>query len=304
VTNGRTTFPAFPTTTLAPGDHARPEHHEPFSSWLAQEAANPGNWPWADALPQAPRPASGRSRDQGRSLQGQVEPPATGPSAGSLSYPGPKIKIHNMAWLGASDLGEIAADDGIDQWALANGGYDVGMTQIRLVVQGIDKPVTIVNARARILGRVPVPTNTLIIELPQGGGDTIKTDLDLDKTNEASATYFANHSISLQPGESATIDLNAAVTQSAVVWDLVLDVVVEGEHRTVTVTRGPGLHFRTAAWSDGRQHSNPDDPAPPYGMYSHGFLYDVGLPRPGRPADQPGGWKSCVPSDCSYTPVN
>jgi hypothetical protein len=195
------------------------------------------------------------------------------------------------ASISGNGVGELQSDDGIDRWVLSHNGYDVGITEIRLVVQGLDKPAVIVNARAQILERHPIPTATMIMQLAQGGGDTIKTDLDLDRTRDTSSTYFADHWVSLQPGESVTIDLNATVTKSAVVWDLLLDVVVEGKHETVAVTRAPGVPFRTGAWADRKHHGNPDDSAPPYQMYSTGFLYDVSGP----------GWKSCVPKNCSFT---
>ena len=159
----------------------------------------------------------------------------------------------------------------------------MGVTELRVVLQGIDKPVVITDAHARILARNPIPASAWIAEYNEGGGDTIRTDLDLDRVN-GSATYFRDHSISLQPGETVTIDLNAAANKSAVVWDLVFDVVLGGEQRTVTVTRARGLHFRTSPGAA-------DD------KYSRGFFSDIEQPN--------GGWTPCrpkVPRDCLPPP--
>jgi hypothetical protein len=122
--------------------------------------------------------------------------------------------------------------------------------------------------------------------------EPIRNELDLDAV-EPSSPFYRNHTVSIQPNELVTIDVEATVTTSAVVWDLVFDLVIGGQRRTMTVMRPDGSHFRTTAWSD---HRKPDlDVSYPTQDYATGYTMHLGV----GPKD-PHRWIFCVPSDCRF----
>ena len=195
--------------------------------------------------------------------------------------------------------------EALDNWATRGGAYNLEATEVRAVLQARSRPVTVVGVRARIVERRRIPATTVVVIPPQGGEDTIRTDLQLDRA-EPTAGYFADHHIKLAPNESATLDVRAEALRSAVVWDLVLDVVADGRRTSLLVTRADGQHFRTAGWVDEQHHrSGPagaDDSPPPWQEYQHAIVFDVGalkVDQEGRPVRQDPAevWKRCRGAD-------
>jgi len=167
------------------------------------------------------------------------------------------------------------ADTG--EWVYDNGGFDLGVTRIRIVLQGRDQSVIITGARARIRERVVPPTGTMLFHSPEGDEENIDDHMDLDEA-WPSSDHFVNHGVSIAPGESVTIDLTVSATKSAVVWDLVFDVVVQGERREVVVDRRIGSPFRTAGFADMRSHGADSGMPIPYGSYSSVYWFDIDSP--------------------------
>lgn len=196
------------------------------------------------------------------------------------------------------ELNNLAGSETVGSWAARKGGFELGSTNLRLVLQGADPDVEIVNVRARVVRRVAIPRTTLVMDFQQedpddtlsSGNKIVKTSLNLDLV-EPSASHFLNNTIPLQPHRSVVIDLLAHITKGAVVWDVAVDMVVAGKKKTMIVMRGDGLHFQTAAYPDQKSdRTGAAAPRFPYEEYQQSFLYDRG--------QDPPSWKACVPQEC------
>ncbi|WP_199512781.1 hypothetical protein [Nucisporomicrobium flavum] len=190
----------------------------------------------------------------------------------------------------------------LDAWATREGGYNVAATEVRVVLAAHNRPVEVVALRAHVIERRSIPATTVVYVPPQGADDTVRVDLRLDQAQPA-AGYFADHHLNLGPNESETLDVRAEALESAVVWDLVLDVVADGELTRTVVTRADGRHFRTSGWADGRHHrtgpAGVDDSPAPWQRYRQAFVFDLTA----QTYDQQGGllrqdpakvWRRCT----------
>jgi hypothetical protein len=113
-------------------------------------------------------------------------------------------------------------------------GADVGTTSLRIVFQGLDLPVAVVNIRARVNARWPVFDGTSIIVGLGGGAEAISVCLDLDRP-DAFTDYFRDHAITIAPDETVVADVYASCRHAAVEWDLLIDFVRSGQTQTIVL---------------------------------------------------------------------
>jgi hypothetical protein len=127
--------------------------------------------------------------------------------------------------------------DVLGAWIYDNGGAEVQRSSRRITLEGIDQKVVITGMRARVKTRAPVLSGGFLGILGgRGGGQgMIPVTLDLDQPDPV-APFFRDSVIAIGAHESVAIDLEASADDSTVTWDLVIDFIVGGAHRTMTIS--------------------------------------------------------------------
>jgi hypothetical protein len=138
------------------------------------------------------------------------------------------------------------------------GAVRVGRSYKNLVIEGgTDRDVTIVNLRAEILDRkAPMRGAQMHCQSAGGiGGIGISFDFDepepvarrVSEDADDGTPYFQNGDvIGLKRGEVQPIQITASATQNYVAWNLVADLVVDGDSETITIDED-GEPFRLTA---------------------------------------------------------
>lgn len=156
------------------------------------------------------------------------------------------------------------------QWILDNGGAPVNGMGFRLVVESLRRSVILQSASVRFLRRAPVLGGTLIVGHPAGGGDvkiteisTTSADLDADRpllreavtdpgTADALGPPFPTKQISLDSHGRHAIDVRLRAQRFSSEWELVLEVLADGELSQVPI-RSDGKPFRTTGQASAYQ---------------------------------------------------
>jgi len=189
-------------------------------------------------------------RDQG--LQGEL-----------WIYPG--VLSENAAGLAAASTA-AENDTDLHNKLYQNGFLDVELTLATLLLEGRrNVPVRVINIRAEILDRQPLPQGySLLGPGPQGTGESILIGFDLDSSNldaraveelrspydkdSMKGSFFSSHNTELILGEQEVYRIVSRSFRSDVKWQLIAEVAVAGESAptTVPITNG-GKPFRTIA---------------------------------------------------------
>ncbi len=153
--------------------------------------------------------------------------------------------------------GHLAGVDGCESLFTAAdriGGVRVGRSVKNLLLEGsTHRDVTIVDLRAEILDR-KAPMRGAFIGCPSAGGvGSIGLSFDFDEPHplarqvggqDYGEPYFADaDAIVLKDGEIQPIQVTATSTRDYVAWNLVADVLVDGERQEITID-DEGLPFQ------------------------------------------------------------
>jgi hypothetical protein len=168
--------------------------------------------------------------------------------------------------------------EAFDRWARSNGGTDVGVSHIKLVVTGRrNNPVLITGMRAHVLRRDEPLQQTLFWGASEGVADTINLGFNLDEVNPVARRiaadlesleepYFANHAVTVGKGEQLVFNIVARTQRCDCLWEIVLDMVVDGKAVTMTV-KDDAEPFRVTAL------------APEFSMYDAIYRADLAVGR-------------------------
>jgi hypothetical protein len=186
------------------------------------------------------------------------------------------------------------------QWILDNGGASVSGTSFRLVVESLRRSVILQSASVRFLRRAPVLDGTIIMGHPLGGGDARITEIsatsaDLDAERpvlrepaidsgaaKSLGAAFPTKQITLDSHGRHAIDVRAQAHRFSSEWELILDVLADGDLVQVPIsadgkpfrTTGPATAYQVGLaetgegvdLSAGRGRLEPKDPAQILGL--------------------------------------
>lgn len=159
---------------------------------------------------------------------------------------------------------DLVATDGRGPlaWVEEVGGGGAGVVKRRLVFVGRAEATIVTGMRARILDRLAPAAAVVEYLVPEGAnafGDVVDATIVLDqadpvahavnsRSGDASRPLFEAQTLSLQRGESQTIDV--ALTGCDCTFELEVTVVTDGRESTVTVPDGNGRPFRVVRVAD------------------------------------------------------
>jgi hypothetical protein len=151
------------------------------------------------------------------------------------------------------------------QWVHTKPGpwYDVGSTDVRLVVQGnADSTVVVTDIRANVLSKREAVSGSRVDESSAGVFPILPAAVVLDSQNlsirsctnkgefadncDLSASYFQRNSVSLSQGEVAEFRITAIAKRGAYEWELLIEYIIDGQSATLSVD-ADGEPFRTTA---------------------------------------------------------
>jgi hypothetical protein len=131
------------------------------------------------------------------------------------------------------------------------GGKVVSPAKFRMTLDDVSRySVTVVSMRARILQRSPDATGILVQLGGQGAVSVGEAGIDLDSAAPyaeevgdsgrlTGASYFASQVVQIDPAAQYTIDLTVTASKADYLFELELDLVVDGRPETWDY-RGPG----------------------------------------------------------------
>jgi hypothetical protein len=190
--------------------------------------------------------------------------------------------------------------EAFDRWVTSNGGIDVGVSHIKLVVTGRrNQPVVITGMNAHVLRRAEPLRKTLFWGASEGSADTINVGFNLDEVNpiarrvaedleSLAEPYFANHAVTVAKGEQLVFNIVARTDRCDCLWEIVLNMVVDGKAITMTV-RDTTEPFRVTAF------------APEFSMYE--AIYRADLERGRFVRVEPTTFCTVGNTPCSDLPV-
>lgn len=165
--------------------------------------------------------------------------------------------IATPARFGPADMGGAARDDeSLRQWLLDHEGAYVGETTLLLTLEGRrSQGVTVRNVRLRVLDRAAPHRGTRVVSASAGAEDVQALGFDLDTPAPVARTvdatsgdlgepYFSGSFITLAKNEVMVLQLRARTTRCACTWEVVVDVMVDGNTESTTV--GEGSYATTA----------------------------------------------------------
>jgi hypothetical protein len=163
---------------------------------------------------------------------------------------------------------------GFHDWLKLNKGVDGGITKLQLVVQGkVEKPILISEMRVKVLHKLAPVTGIPVGCLPAANANyrAIEIDLDADPPRVKYLFDKKTFGFTVQAGEFENFNIVAVTTRGHYTWLIELDLVVDGDQRTIEVGT-PSAPFETTAR---RSDAN-------WGWdYDGGWTLDA--PRPGIP---------------------
>ncbi|MGW1162968.1 hypothetical protein ACWD5Q_01975 [Streptomyces sp. NPDC002513] len=132
---------------------------------------------------------------------------------------------------------------GFWSWARARGGVDEGRTAMQLTVTNSgSNTVLITGMRAEVVSRDPVSHVVETACRTQGEAKVYSVDIDLDKPQPHGLYDKAGKSVppdfTVTAGDLETFLVTARITHGAAQWKLAVDLVEDGEKRTVVVQDG------------------------------------------------------------------
>jgi hypothetical protein len=191
------------------------------------------------------------------------------------------------AFLDQSIYGVIPADvrttgspgpgcDEFRDWLKLNKGVDGGDTKLQLIVQGkVAKPILISEMRVKVLHKLP-PVTGIPVSCPSAAEAKyrpIEIDLDADPPRVKYQFGKKAFGFTVGAGETETFNIVATTTRGHYTWLIELDLVVDGDQRTIEIG-SPGAPFETTA----RQSSGDWE-----WDYEGGWSAALDTPRPGIP---------------------
>ena len=151
------------------------------------------------------------------------------------------------------------------QWVHTKPGpwYDVGSTDVRLVVQGnADSTIVVTDIRANLLSNREVVSGSRVDESSAGVFPIQPAAVVLDSPNlsirsctnkgeyaencDLGPSYFQQNSVSLSQGEVTEFQITAIAKHRAFEWELLIDYIIDGHPATLSVD-ADGEPFRTTA---------------------------------------------------------
>jgi hypothetical protein len=162
---------------------------------------------------------------------------------------------------------------GFHDWVEANGGVDAQATKLQIVVQGkVPEPVLLSSMRVRVLEQSR-PLTGIPVECPPAAEveyRAIAIDLDAVPPQVAYQSGEKDFGFTLAEGETEAFTVIATTTEGYYEWLIELDVVVEGDERTIEIGTPDDPFTTTAAkprdwWSwdyEGAWHTTPRDGIP------------------------------------------
>jgi len=140
---------------------------------------------------------------------------------------------------------------GFHDWLKLNKGVDAGATKLQLIVQGkVSKPILLSEMRVKVLQVMP-PVKGIPVSCPTAGEANIRgIEIDLDAKLPRATYQDGNRpfGFTVQAGETETFNIVAKTARGHYKWVIDLDVVIEGDQRTIEIV-GPGGPFETTARS-------------------------------------------------------
>lgn len=136
---------------------------------------------------------------------------------------------------------------GFHDWLKANKGIDAGHTKLRLVVQGkVSTPILLSEMRVKVLQKRPLVSGIPVSCPPAAEVKYRPIEIDLDAEPPRVTYQFdkKNFGFTLQAGETEAFNIIATTTKGHYTWLIELDLVVDGNQRTIEVPSGP---FETTA---------------------------------------------------------
>ena len=139
----------------------------------------------------------------------------------------------------AAGTSPLKGCDTFRPWALSVGGVDAERTVFELVIQGnTDDPVYIAGMQPRLVSW-SLATSGIVVQCPLGGSpDRYAIDLNLDSPAPARVTHGgdgAPFGYTVKRGESEVFTVEAHARRAKYDWVLLIDLVVAGRHRSLTI---------------------------------------------------------------------
>ncbi|MET4720782.1 pimeloyl-ACP methyl ester carboxylesterase [Bradyrhizobium japonicum] len=137
---------------------------------------------------------------------------------------------------------------GFHDWLKRNKGVDAGETKLQLIVQGkVAKAILLAEMRVRIIDTLPLVTGIPVVCPPAGGANYRPIEIDLDANPPRVRYEFGKKSFgfTVQAGETEVFNVVAKTTQGHYRWVIELDIVVDGNQRTIEI--GNPSPFETTA---------------------------------------------------------
>jgi hypothetical protein len=138
---------------------------------------------------------------------------------------------------------------GFRDWLKLNKGVDAGDTKLQLIVQGkVAKPILLSEMRVKVLHKLPLVTGIPVSCPPAAEANYRPIEIDLDANPPRVKYQFGKKTFgfTVQPGETEPFNIVAKTTRGHYIWVIELDIVVEGNQRTIEIG-SPGGPFETTA---------------------------------------------------------
>ena len=140
--------------------------------------------------------------------------------------------------------------DGFRPWVNREGGVDARTTKFQLVLQGKVSQAVLVSAlRAKILDDGPPVAGSPVVCPPAAEAQFRAVSIDLDATPPVvryGSGLGKQFGFTVNQGETETFNVVASARKAYYRWEAELEVVVEGDTRTIEITDG-GDSFQTTA---------------------------------------------------------
>jgi hypothetical protein len=138
---------------------------------------------------------------------------------------------------------------GFHDWLKLNKGVDAGDTKLQLIVQGkVAKPILLSEMRVKVLNKLPLVTGIPVSCPPAAEANHRPIEIDLDANPPRVKYQFGRKTFgfTVQSGETEIFNIVAKTTRGHYTWVIDLDIVIEGNQRTIEIG-SPGGPFQTTA---------------------------------------------------------
>jgi hypothetical protein len=173
------------------------------------------------------------------------------------TFPG-KLVLSSSQLKALNDMKSIYDQD---NWFFAHGGYEPA-TDTQLVVQNNRNHLVRV-IDMKVIKNCTVPLSGTLFYAPDQGGDgEIRLGFNLDSadteaesaagwgTSQWKPDYFANYTVSIQPGAQEVFNLRTVVTKYSCTFEYQL-TILDGVKKTYQIVKDGGQPFRASALTRG-----------------------------------------------------